>query len=326
MKLSSAPLHFQPWFLSLLAFYAVVELSFNHQLLDMAGDVHLRLNETQMHQMEMWGRGVSGMGLTLLLMRWLDERLRSRLWLMLVSAVVGFSTMWFVQKQLVDTIVSRADQEDLAMSLKAQLTTQEALLGRVLLRGEPLLQERVPPTLEPVVGALWASTVLGLSPDDIDNTSGAAQLMSHFVAPAFTGQQLRDIYRKTVMTPVALGASLFFGLLNVCQLMAGLVGLWMLRWQPAEQFKRWHGWLLPVAVGLCLVLSWWPENEWVVSTGYQTVARPALWQEKPFLAPFVEWSLRAEPAWSDPVAWVHRELLQNFQFVNAMAHSKPVRE
>lgn len=314
--LTSAPLHFQPWFLGLLAAYSVVELSFNHQLLDMASDVHLRLTEMQMHQIEIWGRLVSGMGLALLLMRWLDTQLRSRLWLMLVSCVVGFTTMWYAQKLLVDTIVSRADQEDLTMSLKAQLSTQQALQGRVTLRGEAFLEGPVPESLAPVIGALWPSAVLGLSPDEIENTSGAAQLMSHFVLPQFTQQQLRDLYRKTVMTPVALGASLFFGLLNVCQLMAGLVGLLLLAWHQTDRFKRWHRWLLPVTVLACVTLSWWPENEWVQSPGYQQVARTALWQEKPFLAPFVEWSLRAEPAWSDPVAWVHSELLQGFQFVN----------
>jgi hypothetical protein len=52
----------------------------------------------------------------------------------------------------------------------------------------------------------------------------------------------------------------------------------------------------------------------VASPGYSQIARPALWQEKPFLALFVDWSLRAEPAWSDPVAWVHRELLRDFRF------------
>jgi hypothetical protein len=56
----------------------------------------------------------------------------------------------------------------------------------------------------------------------------------------------------------------------------------------------------------------------VSSPSYTQVSRPALWTNKPFLAPFVEWSLRAEPAWANPVAWVHRELLQDFQFGNPL--------
>ncbi|MEK0421850.1 MAG: hypothetical protein RLZZ161_1701, partial [Bacteroidota bacterium] len=116
------PLNFQPWFLLWLAAYSVVELSFNHRLLELAGDLHLSMTELRMHNIEIWGRLVSGMGLSLLLMRWLDTRLRSRLVLICVSCLVGFITMWYVQKQLVDTIVARADQEDLMMSLKAQTT------------------------------------------------------------------------------------------------------------------------------------------------------------------------------------------------------------
>lgn len=322
----ASSLTFQPWFLGLLATYSVVELSFNHHLLELAGDLHLSLSEIQMHQIEIWGRLVSGMGLALLLMRWLDARLTSRAWLVCVSCLLGFLTMWHVQKQLVDTIVARADQEDLAMSLKAQLSTQDAINGRVLLRGERLLEGRTPAQLEPVVGALWASSVLGLSPDDIETSSGAAQLMSHFVVPQFSSKQMRDVYRKTVMTPVALGASLFFGLLNLCQLFAGLMGLCLMAMHEMSRPRHWQPWLLPVTTLICLVLSWWPGNAWVMSPGYSQVARSALWQEKPFLAPFVEWSLRAEPAWSDPVAWIHRELLQDFQFVDPLGQLPDVEE
>ncbi len=313
-KTAHTPLNFQPWVLLWLAAYSVVELSFNHRLLELAGDLHLSMTELRMQNIEIWGRLVSGMGLSLLLMRWLDTRLRSRLLLICVSCLVGFITMWYVQKQLVDTIVARADQEDLMMSLKAQTTTQEALNGRVLLRGEALTEGPAPKALQPVVGALWASSVLGLSPEDIEVNSGAAQLMSNFFMPNVTSQQLRNIYRKTVMTPVALGASLFFGLINLCQLFAGLVGLLMLAMHEASRLRRWQPWLLPVITMVCLALSWWPDNAWVASSGYGEVARVALWQEKPFLAPFVEWSLRAEPAWADPIAWLHQRVLQDFPF------------
>lgn len=80
--------------------------------------------------------------------------------------------------------------------------------------------------------------------------------------------------------------------------------------------------MLPCWVMLCLCVSWWPGNAWVHSPGYSQVARPALWQGKPFLAPFVEWSLRAEPAWSDPVAWVHKALLADFDFRDPR-HAQP---
>lgn len=307
-------LNVQPWFLIVLACYAILELSFNHRLLDLAGDLQMKTTPAQLHDIEVWGRIVSGLGLALLLMRWLDKFVKSRLMLVVLCCALGLFSMWHLQKMLVDTIVSRADQQDLMMSWKSQLSTQEALNGRIFLRGEPLLNGPAPEDIRPVMSALWASSLAGLSPDDLDASSGAAQLMSGFFSPQFTPEQLTAAYRKTVMTPVVLGASLMFGLLNLCQFFAGLVA-WTLTFARQEaMLERCKFWLLPSLTVLCLALSWWPGNVWTTSPAYQRVASPALWADKPYLAPFVEWSVRAEPAWADSVAWVHSVLLQDFEF------------
>ena len=311
-KSSSLPL--QPWFLGLLAAYAVLELSFNHRLLELAGGVLTGARLSQLHDMERWARVVSGLGLALLLMRWLDRSVRSRLWLVLGCSAVGLLLMWHLQKALVDAIVARADASDMRMSMQSLVSTGEALKGRIELRGQPVLDGPVPAPLRPVMNALWPSSVLGLSPDDLEVTSGAAQLAGGWMLNAPTPQQMRDAYRRAVMTPVALGASLFFGLLNLCQLFAGLSMLLMTRLGAEGWRQRTQHWWMPAWVAVCVAMSVWPGNAWVESPGYSQVARPALWQGKPFLAPFVDWSLRAEPAWSDPVAWVHRELLRDFDF------------
>jgi hypothetical protein len=307
-------LNVQPWFLMVLACYAILELSFNHRLLDLAGDLHMKTTPTQLHDIEIWGRIVSGLGLALLLMRWLDRFFKSRLTLLVLCSTLGLFSMWHLQKMLVDTIVSRADQQDLMMSLRSQLITQEALNGRILLRGEILLSGPAPADIRPVMSALWASSLAGLSPDDLDSSSGAAQLISGFFAPQYTSEHLTAAYRKTVMTPVVLGASLMFGLLNLCQFFAGLVTLLLTFVRQEALLERCKSSLLPSLTVLCLVLSWWPGNVWTTSPAYQLVASPALWADKPYLAPFVEWSVRAEPAWADSVAWVHSVLLQDFEF------------
>lgn len=304
----------QPWFLGLLAAYAVLELSFNHRLLEVASGAMTADKATHLHDLEIWARVVSGLGLALLLMRWLDRVIRSRVVLVLACCAMGLLLMWHLQKALVDAIVARADHEDMRMSVLSHISTGEALKGRIELRGQPVLPGPVTAELRPVMNALWSSSVLGLAPDDLDATSGAAQLAGGWMMTAPSLQQMRDAYRKAVMTPVALGASLLFGLLNLCQLFAGLSVWLMVRLGAAGLQQRTESWLLPAWVLLCLGLSWWPGNVWVDSPGYTLVARPALWQAKPFLAPFVDWSLRAEPAWSDPVAWVHRELLGDFDF------------
>jgi hypothetical protein len=254
-------------------------------------------------------------------MRWLDRFVKSRIVLLLLCCTVGLTTMWHLQKALVDAIVARADQQDLMMSWRSQLSTQEALNGRILLRGEILLGSPAPADIRPVMSALWASSVAGLSPDDLDSNSGAAQLISGFFAPQIPPEQLSAAYRKTVMTPVVLGASLLFGLLNLCQFFAGCVALVLTLTRHDGLLQRCKSWLLPSLTVLCMGLSWWPGNVWTTSPAYQLVASPALWADKPYLAPFVEWSVRAEPAWADSVAWVHSALLQDFEFTMPFRHT-----
>jgi hypothetical protein len=95
---------------------------------------------------------------------------------------------------------------------------------------------------------------------------------------------------------------------------SGLVALLLTVARQELLLERFKLVLLPTLIVVCLVLSWWPGNVWTSSPAYRLVASPALWADKPFLAPFVEWSVRAEPAWADSVAWVHRALLQDFEF------------
>jgi hypothetical protein len=313
-------LNLQPWFLFLLAGYTVLELSFNHRLLELAGDLRMNTTTVQLNDIEIWGRIVSGLGLALLLMRWLDNWVRSRVLLLVMCCALGLLSMWHVQKALVDTIVARADEQDLTMSWKSQMSTQEALNGRILLRGETLLNSPAPSEIRPVMSALWASSVAGLYPEDLDSDSGAAQLMSSFFSPQITQAQKVAAYRKTVMTPVVLAASLMFGLLNLCQLFAGCFTWLLMATGQDRLLQLCKPWLLSALTVLCMALSWWPGNVWTSSPAYQRVASPALWADKPYLAPFVEWSVRAEPAWADSVAWVHRALLQDFEFKVPFRH------
>lgn len=326
MSVSSVPprpLPQQPWFLLLLAAYAVLELSFNHRLLELADASGL--NAADLHALERWARVVSGLGLGLLLVRWLARWVPSRLWLVLGSMSAGLLIMWHVQKSLVDAIVARADEADLRMSVHALASTSEALKGRLELRGQPVLDGPAPAALRPVMGALWASSVLGLEPQDLESTSGAGQLAASWMTISPDATQMRNAYRRAVMAPVALGASLLFGLLNLCQLFAGLTAAALQRWGPVWLPLGWRRGFMPAWVLVCVVMSLWPGNVWTESAAYREVARPAMWQDKPFLAPFVDWSLRAEPAWADPVAWVHQALMGGFEFRDPARQIWPVQ-
>lgn len=307
-------LHQRPWFLCVLAAYAVLELSFNHRLLDQAGALSSGSWTQRLHEMEVWSRVISGLGLGLLLMRWLDKAIRSRTVLVIFSVSVGILVIWHLQKALIETIVARADPADQLMSVQSILSTGEALKGRLELRGLPVLEAPADAAMRPVMGALWASSLLGLHVRDIEATSGAAQLLTPWMSVQPEPEQLREAYRRVVVIPVALGASLLFGMLNIGQLLAGLTGWVMFRLGMTRLHASTRHGLLPIWLAACLAMSWLPGNAWVNSPGYSQAAGPALWQAKPLLAPFVEWSVRAELAWSDPVAWVHREMLGNFDF------------
>ena len=301
------------WFLALLAAYAVLELSFNHRLLEMASSAAGADRAKYLSDMEVWARLVSGMGLALVLMRFFDKRIPSRLLLLVSCSLAGLLLMWQLQKAVVDAIVARADEPELRMSAHGYLTTAEALKGRIELRGKAVLMAPASDELRPVFEALWSSTVLGLEPQDLEPTAGAMQLSSLWFALKPSADQQRQTYRMAVMTPVALGSSLLFGLLNLCQLFSGLIMLVLDKILPLHR-PRPGGWMLIAWLSLCLILSWFPANAWVDSPGYRGVARPALWENQPLLAPFVEWSLRAEPAWVNPVAWMHRKMLADFDF------------
>ena len=112
------PLALQPWFLTLLAAYAVLELSFNHRLLQLAGNAMTEDTVQQLRHMELWARVVSGLGLALLLMRLVRWPLCSRLCLALGCTALGLLVMWPLQKALVDEIVARATPQDMLMSVQ----------------------------------------------------------------------------------------------------------------------------------------------------------------------------------------------------------------
>ncbi|PUE62687.1 hypothetical protein B9Z45_03740 [Limnohabitans sp. 2KL-17] len=187
-SLKKNPIHLQLWFLSLLAAYAVFELSFNHRLLELAGDLRLSEAAVELNDIELWGRVVSGLGLALLLIRWLDRFFNSRWLLTILSCALGLTCMWHLQKALVDTIVSRADQADMVMSFQSNLSTQDALQGRVFLRGNVLTDGPVPDEIRPVMSALWASSVLGLSPSEVETGWTEGERLRGILLPPLTQQ------------------------------------------------------------------------------------------------------------------------------------------
>lgn len=301
------------WFLILLAAYAVLELSFNHHLMQVSSGSAFDL--ASMEDLEFWSRLISGLGLAFWLLRLLMRRLRSPWLAALLSVLVGVSFMWQFQRWLVDTIVAHASEIDKRMSLYAQQLGPETMAGRVQVQGLPLVQpERLSEAIRPAWQALLPAITLGLKPEDLEPLDAAAQdrkMRAGLVATqTLPAQLLDDAYRRTVMVPIALGVSLLFGLANLCLLLSLL-----LQRASSPGAPTWRQPLIFLLLWLALLAwSWSWRADDVQTTGYRQVAGPALRAEQPMLWPFVEWSLRAEPAWHAPTRWIHQRLLGGYGF------------
>ena len=303
MSLRAPPL----WFLALLAAYAVLELSFNHQL--MRASSAALVDPDALRDLEFWARVVSGLGLSLWLMRaWLRRGLKPLL-AVLLSVVMGIGVMWHLQSWLVEAIVERASEQDKQMSLYAGQLAPALLGGDVTVRGQRLLDagELSPPALQ-AWQALLPATLLGLEPHDLQ----AREVQAWIGNVTLSQQPLDDAYRRAVMVPIALAVSLLFGLANI-SLLASLL---LQRWGP-RRIAAANGRAFAVFLLLWFALlaaSWVAQGQEMQPRVYADITRPALRSAQPLLSPFVEWSLRTQPAWQGPTRWLHETLLANYAF------------
>ena len=298
------------WLLGLLAAYAVLELSFNHHLMEISSAAAPELGALK--DLEVWARLISGLGLSLWLTRAMLRRGMMPALALLLSLLVGVTLMWHLQRWLVDRIVAQASAQDKQMSLYAQQLAPALLGGQLLVRGKPLVQlERLPADSRPAWRALLPAITLGLTPADIQ----AKGLEAAMNAQPWPDQLLTDAYRRAVMVPVALGVSLLFGLANLCL----LICLLALRCWPGKLAAPWRPSLLFLLLWVSsLTWSFMSYADDTSATAYYEVARPSLRASQPLLAPFVEWTLRAQPTWQSSTGWMHDHLLGGYAF-----HSLP---
>ena len=310
--MSRLSLQKHPWFLALLTLYTLVELSFNHRLLEVAGQP---LDRADLDGLEFWGRCISGCGLGLLLWRGLDRWTQARWQSGLLSLVIGISVMWQVQIRLIDFLLSQASELDKVTSVQRLSMRGLVSDGGFSLKGLALGRTGMSDALRDSVKALFPAASLGVDALELDKQLLTPNALSAPVFDVDDAQQLlNDAYRQTVMLPIALGVSLFFAVLNIAQ---GLSLLLMHAFR-GSQARRWlwrgQPWVAAVlALGL-VTLTWASGNDWVDSPGHRDVLQPALENEKPVLALFVSWTLHAEPFWHDWAWFSRHHLLQGVAF------------
>ncbi len=285
------------------AIYLIVELSFNHQLIEVSAET---VSDEILTGLEFWGRVISGVGLGLAIYKLPTFQQIKRLARLMLCLTLGVLVMWNVQKELTDYLVESASIEDKRAAVGLSALALPAAEGRLkTLAGDPLLLEDVDAFEEKAAMALFPAASLHISPRD--------EQIRHWLAEVYlepTGEEPSVIspeiaYRNLIVPPIAIGLSIFFALFNLALLMGFLL-------------KRFSGKAKTIALAaffpLLIAISVQQAGSFLGSPGYRNAMRSGLWERKPLLAILVEWSGRAAPTWSIISAFSHRFLLLSYEF------------
>lgn len=285
------------------AIYLIVELSFNHQLIEVS-------SETVSHEvltgLEFWGRVISGVGLGLALYRLPYLQATQRLMRLMLCLVLGILAMWNVQKELTDYLVETASIEDKQAAVGLSALAFPAAQGKLTtLNDEPLLLDGIDAFDEKTAMALFPAAALHVS---LRNEQIRHWLAEVYLEP--TGDELNIIspaiaYQNLIVPPIAIGLSIFFALFNLALFLTFLIRTFF------DRVKKFA--LIIVFPGL-IIVSVQTAGPFLGSPGYLQGMRPGLWEKKPLLALLVEWSGRAAPAWSVFSTFSHRFLMLEYQF------------
>ena len=310
-SLPTVSLQDQAWFAGVLVLYALVELSFNHRMLELTDVV---LSNSDLDGVQFWGRIIAGFGLSMLLLRWLDLRMAQRWQAVLLSFAVGMTLMWHFQKMVIDHLVDAAPVEEKRLSVYLLNIADLAAQGQLRIHGVPLGTENMSPSVREAVKTLFPAAALGTPLVDFEAPALGWVAQAPALPTSVSPEMLDNAYRNTITPPIALGLSSFFGLLNLAQGL-GLCVLLLLRRQGHPNWAaglRKH--LLALTAAMTLGLTAMHHDEFIDSPGYALHLSPHMWQHSAVLATFIAWDLRAEPAWYALSNWAHHHLLRGLTF------------
>jgi len=301
----------QAWFAGVLVLYALVELSFNHRMLELTDVV---LSNSDLDGVQFWGRIIAGFGLSMLLLRWLDLRMARRWQAVLLSFAMGMTLMWHFQKMVIDHLVDSAPQAEKQLSVYLLNIADLSAQGQLRIKGEPLGTTNMPTSVREAVKTLFPAAALGTPLADFEAPASGWVAQAPALPTSVSPEMLDNAYRNTITPPIALGLSSFFGLLNLAQGL-GLLVLLVLRRQGHPKWAaglRKH--LLVLTAAVTLGLTAMHHDDFIDSAGYALQLSPHMWQHNTVLAIFIAWNLRAEPAWYGLSDWAHHQLLRGFLF------------
>lgn len=289
--------------LALPVAYLIVELAFNNQLLRTLGDT---APADVLSGLEFWGRVISGVGLGILLHRWLTSRITPRLAGWLISISVGVLVMWHVQKALIDHLVEAASPQDKRASVALAVLAPKAGQGVLLMpEGQMLVTLETTGIHRNIVEAMFPAAALH-APQREQLLLQWLTTAGHTPAAGVQPAQVEDnAYRALIVAPLVIGLSLFFALVNLSVAASFVV---------CARKPLWHPWVAAVLVLLLVGVSMLSGNALLDAEGYRSALRPGLWEQAPVLAAMVEWSARAATCWAPVSQWVHEHLMFGYGF------------
>jgi hypothetical protein len=282
--------------------YLVVEFSFNHRLITALDET---VSDAVLENLEFWGRLIAGVGLGLMIHRVLAKRTSYKFLSFVTAISLGIVLMWHLQQSLINYFVEIADPKDKRAAVLLNASATRLLNERFkTLQGDALTIGSLREIDRNIVQAMFPAAAMHAQGRDAQLSAwlgeqivrDATMIPSHIANNAF---------KNLIIPPVAIGASIALAILNLCAVLAFLIGRIDSRMQTPMLF---------VLLGSCVYYSLTRVNGFLDSPGFQNALAPGLWSTNLALALVVEWACRASSAWGDVSALVHHYIAFDFDF------------
>ena len=198
----TASLQDQAWFAAVLVMYALVELSFNHRMLELTDVV---LSNPDLDGLQFWCRVIAGFGLSMLLLRWLDLRMQQRWQAVVISFAVGMLVMWHFQKMVIDYLVDHAPAAEKKLSVYLLNSADLGAAGLLNIKGDALGKPDMAPSVREAVKTLLPATALGMTLSDFEAPATGWVSQPAALPLSASDEMLDNAYRNTITPPIALG-------------------------------------------------------------------------------------------------------------------------
>jgi mannose/fructose/N-acetylgalactosamine-specific phosphotransferase system component IIC len=282
--------------------YLVVEFSFNHRLITALDET---VSDAVLENLEFWGRLIAGVGLGLMIHRVLAKRTSYKFVSFVAAISLGIVLMWHLQQSLINYFVEIADPKDKRAAVLLNVGAARLVSEQFkTIQGESLINGPLREIDRNIIQAIFPAAAVHAKDRD---KQLSAWLGEKLVRDATTipSQIADNAFKNLIVPPVAIGASIALAILNLCAVLAFLLGRIDSRLQTP---------LLFTLLGLCIYYSLFRAHSFLDSPGYRNALEPGLWSTNLALALLVEWAGRASSAWGDISTLVHHFIAFDFAF------------